>query len=215
MPSGILRFEVGKNPPLTCKTEYYTPPRLSPAGYAAFNARGSDVDSNGVVWTAFGSGHVASFDRSKCKITNGPTATGDHCPEGWRFYRLPGPPNPGSTPDQGSADWPYLTWVDHQNVVGLGKDVVYMPGSQSDSIVGFIPNKEKFVTLRIPYPLGTLARSLDARVDDAHAGWKGRGIWTSNNGAVHAHYEKSALDTAANEYSKVIKIQLRPDPLAK
>jgi hypothetical protein len=28
----------------------------------------------------------------KCKgPLNGPTATGDHCPEGWSFYRVPYP----------------------------------------------------------------------------------------------------------------------------
>ena len=34
---------------------------------------------------------LASFDRSKCKVLNGPTATGQHCPEGWTMYPVPGP----------------------------------------------------------------------------------------------------------------------------
>jgi hypothetical protein len=40
------------------------------------------VDSNGVFWVALSRGHLGSFDRRKCKATNGPTATGKHCPEG-------------------------------------------------------------------------------------------------------------------------------------
>ena len=42
-----------------------------------------DIDRNGVVWVALASGHLASFDRRKCKgPLNGPTATGQHCPRG-------------------------------------------------------------------------------------------------------------------------------------
>ena len=50
-----------------------------------YGPRGIDVDLNGVVWTVLSSGHLASFDRSKCKgPLNGPQAvTGKLCPEGW------------------------------------------------------------------------------------------------------------------------------------
>ena len=55
-----------------------------------------DIDSKGVVWVSLGSGHIGSFDRRKCKgPLNGPKATGDHCPEGWSFYKYPGPGLPG------------------------------------------------------------------------------------------------------------------------
>ena len=57
----------------------------------AFSPRGLDIDRNGVVWTVLASGHFASFDRRKCKVLNGPTATGQHCPEGWAFYPFPAP----------------------------------------------------------------------------------------------------------------------------
>ena len=46
---------------------------------------------DGVYWVALASGHVGSFDRRKCKVLNGPTATGKHCPEGWTLHQLPGP----------------------------------------------------------------------------------------------------------------------------
>ncbi len=36
------------------------------------------------------SGHLANFDRRKCKgPLNGPTATGQQCPEGWTLYPEP------------------------------------------------------------------------------------------------------------------------------
>ena len=57
----------------------------------AIGPRGGDVDTNGVYWVALASGHVGEFDRRKCKVLNGPTALGKHCPEGWTLHQLPGP----------------------------------------------------------------------------------------------------------------------------
>ena len=59
---------------------------------SGFGIRGADIDKQGVVWASLASGHLASFDRRKCKgPLNGPKATGDHCPEGWAFHQYPGP----------------------------------------------------------------------------------------------------------------------------
>ena len=69
-----------------------------------FSPRGMDVDRNGVVWAALASGHMASFDRRKCKgPLNGPKATGQHCPEGWTLYAEPLPQLKGVTAS-GSAE---------------------------------------------------------------------------------------------------------------
>ena len=63
-----------------------------------FSPRGMDIDRNGVVWAALASGHMASFDRRKCKgPLNGPNATGQHCPEGWTLYAEPLPQLKGVT----------------------------------------------------------------------------------------------------------------------
>jgi hypothetical protein len=115
-PGLIVRVDPGTNPPETALTEAYEP--LFP-GYAP---RGMDIDSQGVVWTTLASGHLGSFDRRKCKVLNGPTATGKHCPEGWTLYRLPGPQLAGVT-DDGSAESPYYSWVDQHGTLGLGNDV--------------------------------------------------------------------------------------------
>lgn len=208
VPSGIIRVEVGDNPPLTCKTEYYEPPQQNGL-YSAFNARGVDVDSRGIAWVAFGSGHIGRFDRNACKVKNGPAATGQHCPEGWKIYRFPGPALKSATTNTGSTSWHYLTFVDHHNGSGLGKDIPLFPASTSDSIVAFLPDSEKFVELRIPYPLSAYPRGLDVRIDDPKAGWKGRGIWSSYNTATLHHVEGGV-----GTYSKVFQIQVRPDPLA-
>ena len=85
-PGAVIRLDPGTNPPETALAEVFNIP------LPGFSSRGSDIDRNGVVWVSLGSGHLGEFDRGKCKgPLNGPTATGDHCPEGWTFHRFPGP----------------------------------------------------------------------------------------------------------------------------
>ena len=63
---------------------------------------------------------------------------------------------------------------------------------------------------RYPYPLGYYTKWMDGRIDDAAAGWKGRGIWTTVSTRAPFHMEGGKGTT-----SKVVKFQLRPDPLAR
>ena len=87
VPGRIFRLELGGNPPETFKAEVYEPPFETPAlpqDEWGFSPRGIDVARDGIIWTALsGSGHLASFDRTKCAVLKGPEATGQHCPEGW------------------------------------------------------------------------------------------------------------------------------------
>ena len=166
-----------------------------------------DIDSRGVVWMGLASGQFASFDRGGCKgPLNGPTATGQHCPEGWTLYRFPGPQFRGA-PDTGSAESSYYTWVDQHDTFGLGKDVPIATGNLSDSLLAL--KDGKFVTLRVPYPIGFYAKGLDGRIDDPNAGWKGRGLWSTFATRAPFHLEGGKGTT-----SKVVHFQLRPDPLA-
>src|ERR1051325_3343452 len=96
----IVRVVPGADPTHTALTEIYEPP---PPG---FGPRGGDVDSNGVYWVSLASGHLASFDRRKCKSTTKPSATGQQCAEGWTFYQLPGP-QVKNVSDPGSAEASY------------------------------------------------------------------------------------------------------------
>src|SRR6185295_7274972 len=91
MHGSVVRLVPGSNPPATALSEVYEVPWNNPkASGQGFAPRGMDVDSNNVVWTVLSSGHLASFDRRKCKgPLNGPTATGQHCPEGWALYPMP------------------------------------------------------------------------------------------------------------------------------
>ena len=113
-----------------------------------------DVDRNGVVWAALASGHLASFDRRKCKgPLNGPTATGQHCPEGWTLYPEPLPQLKGVT-DSGSAEASYYTWVDQFDTLGLGANMPIDTGNASEGLLAL--KDGKWVVLRVPYPTGLL-----------------------------------------------------------
>ena len=211
IPGRIMRLEIGDNPPESCKTEVYEPPfGENSFGFNSYTPRGIDVDRNGIVWTALaGSGHLASFDRSQCEILNGPEATGQHCQEGWTLYRTPGPSFKGA-PAETSADFQYYNWVDQFNILGLGENIPIANGSGSDSLLAFLPETEEWVKLRVPYPLGFYSRGMDGRIDDAEAGWKGRGIYADygQNAVWHIEGGKRTL-------SSIVKFQMRPDPLAK
>jgi len=80
--------------------------------------------------------------------------------------------------------------------------------SSSDAIYAYVDGK--YITMRVPYPMGFHTRGMDGRIDDPNAGWKGRGIWTTHAGQAGWHQEGGK-----SERPKVIKFQVRPNPLAK
>jgi hypothetical protein len=210
-PGRIARLEIGNNPPATCKSEVYEPPfnPKVPNGIAGYAPRGLDVDRNGVLWTALSGGpHMASFDRRKCKVMNGGTATGQQCADGWKLYPAPGPQMKGVT-NSGSADFPYYNWVDQFDTLGLGKNVPIMDGSGSDSLLALMPDTGRWVVLRVPYPLGFYSRGLDGRIDDPRSGWKGRGVWADYGSNLAWH-----IEGGKGTKGSLVKFQMRPSPLA-
>jgi len=209
MPGALVRFVPGSHPPETALAEYYEVPWNNPkAPVQGFSPRGMDVDSKGVVWAPLSSGHYASFDRRKCKgPLNGPAAaTGQHCPEGWTLYPFPGPNYKGAV-ENGSADSAYYNFVDRFDMLGVGKDVPLATGNLSEGLLVLVDGK--FMTLRVPYPMGYYAKGLDGRIDNPNAGWKGKGIYTPISTRAPFHMEGGKGTT-----SKLVKFQMRPDPLA-
>jgi len=202
-PGQIIRVDLGSNPSETALSEVYE----VPVEKGAYGIRGMDIDRNGVAWASLASGHLASFDRRKCKVLNGPTATGKHCPEGWTLYPLPGPQFQNLSAS-GSAESSYYTWVDQFDTFGLGKDVPIATGNLNDALLAMADGK--FVTLRVPYPMGFYAKWMDGRIDDPNAGWKGRGLWATFGNRTPFH-----IEGGKGTKPKVLKFQLRPDPLAK
>ena len=202
-PGYIVRVDRGNNPPESCVTEVYKVPE------PGLDPRGIDVDSNGVVWTALAaSSHLASFDRRKCKsLTGVRKVDGSDCPEGWTLYMTPGPKFKNT---EIPADFHYYNWVDRQNVLGFGANTPLANGSNSDSILVLNPQTRQWVTLRVPYPLGFYSRGMDARIDDAKAGWKGRGLW-ANYGTHFVWHIEGGKGTKG----KMVHFQLRDNPLQR
>ena len=199
-PGSIVRMVPGEDPPRTTLSELYEVP------LPGFGVRGADIDRNGVVWVSLGSGHLGAFDRRKCAgPLNGPMATGRHCPEGWRFYDLPGPgfkDLPGY-----SVESSYYTWVDQHNTLGLGANVPIATGNLFDGVHALVDGS--FITLRIPYPLGFYTKGFEGRIDDPDAGWKGRGLWVPSG-------DRTPWLKEDGKGSKplVVQFQMRPHPLA-
>jgi hypothetical protein len=205
-----MRVIPGPNPSETALTEIYELPAVTDpkADVLGFSPRGGDVDRNGVFWAALASGHLASFDRRKCKgPLNGPKATGQHCREGWTFHAEPLPQFKGVT-DDGSVEGSYYTWVDQFNTSGLGANTPINTGNASEALLAL--QKGNWVVMRVPYPLGFYTKWMDGRIDNEKIGWKGRGLWATISTRAPFH-----METGKGTTSKVMQFQVRPDPLAK
>jgi hypothetical protein len=206
MPGKIIRID-----PKTCVGEAYEPPFDPAAGVVGYTPRGIDIDSNGVIWTALASsGHLASFDRRKCKgPLQGPSSTnGQHCREGWTLHPVPGPRFKGVRGDV-AVDFQYYNFVDRFDTFGLGTNTPFANGTNSDSLLALRPDGT-WLVFRVPYPLGFFSRGMDGRIDDPKAGWKGR--------AIYADYGPNAvwhMEGGLGTRSAVVKFQLRSDPLAR
>jgi hypothetical protein len=172
------------------KTTTFTDYPLPPPGRGP---RGIDASTDGLIWFATGSGHLGRFDPKTEKFT---------------YWETPGPKIKGTGPETGSADFQYYIWVDQFNTLGLGKNIVVVNGSNSDSLLAFNPSTEKFTVIRVPYPVSFFQRGLDGRIDDENGGWKGRGWWVPNSDDPIIFAEKVKMGYIAH-------VQLRPNPLAK
>jgi hypothetical protein len=128
------------------------------------------VDDNGVLWENWQQiDTVTSFDRRKCKGSlKGPSATGKQCPEGWTVFRK-------RDQNADSANIFYLIYMDPQNVLGLGENIPVVGGANTDALLALLPATGKWVTMKVPYPMGYFPRSMQLRIDDPKAGWKGLG----------------------------------------
>jgi hypothetical protein len=122
---------------------------------------------------------------------------------------MPGPNFKGVT-EPITTEWSYYNWVDRYSTLGLGEDIPIAAGTNSDSLMVLHPATRAWTIMRVPYPLGFYTRGLDGRIDDARAGWKGRGVWAGNASRAVWHTEGGRTRGA-----QIVHFQMRPDPLAK
>ena len=126
-------------------------------------------------------------------------------PKAGRSTNIPGPGFEGI--GENSAESSYYTWVDQHNTLGLGENVPMSTANLSD---GFVALKDgKMVMLRVPYPMGFYAKGFDGRIDDPNAGWKGRGLWSTNGDRT-----PWLMEGGKGSKPRAVHIQVRPDPLA-
>jgi hypothetical protein len=85
-----------------------------------------------------------------------------------------------------------------------------MNGSNSDTLIALNPRTKEWTYLRVPYPLGFYSRGMDGRINDPNAGWKGRALW-ANYGTHFVWHVEGGKGTKG----KIVKFQIRPDPLAR
>ena len=113
-----------------------------------------------------------------------------------------------ASPTAAAAEARYYTWVDQHDTLGLGKDVPIATGNQNDSLIAL--KDGKMINLVVPYPMGFCAKGLDGRIDDRQCRLEGPR-------RVVEHRQPHALPPRRRQGQepKVVKFQLRPDPLAK
>src|SRR6266516_3353774 len=126
---------------------------------------------------------------------------------GWTLYPFPGPQF-RDVKESGSVEASYYTWVDQFDTFGLGKNVPIATGNMNDALLALVDGK--FVVLRVPYPIGYFTKWMDGRIDDSSAGWKGKSLWSTYSTRTMFH-----LEGGKENRPKVVRFQLRPDPLAR
>jgi hypothetical protein len=52
---------------------------------------------------------------------------------------------------------------------------------------------DKWVVLRVPFPMSFYAKGLEGHIDNPDAGWKGRGVWTPRGpvSVMRASFERN------------------------
>jgi hypothetical protein len=98
--------------------------------------------------------------------------------------------------------------VDWFDTLGLGANTPINTGNASEGLLAL--KDGTWVVLRVPYPLGYYTKWMDGRIDDPKGGWKGRGIYSTISTRTPFHME-GGKGTAP----KIVRFQMRPDPLAK
>src|SRR5204863_2781488 len=79
------------------------------------------------------------------------------------------------------------------------RNVPIATGNMSDALEALVGGK--FVTLRVPYPMGFHAKGMDGRNDDATMGWKSRGVWSTYAGRAVPHRGRPGHDQQGCEVS--------------
>ena len=154
------------------------------------------------------SGHLASFDRRNARarsmVRPRPAGTARragrciHCPDRNSKASTTGQRAKRAT----TPGWTSSTRRSGQERADGNRQPVRLAAALVDG---------KFVTLRVPYPMGFYAKGLDGRIDDP-GGAAGR---AAACGRPTRHRAPFHMEGGKGTTSKVVNFQVRPDPLAR
>ena len=153
------------------------------------------------------SGYMAA-STGKRKILNGPTATGNHCPEGCTLIDFPGPQFAGMA-QTGSAEASYYTWVDQFDVLGLGKNAPIATVTSTNYCRpgrGPVCRSVSSVSDRLFYQVD------GRRIDDPGAGWKGKALWPTFATRAMFHLKPEKAPDPRWSGSSFVPIRSRASP---
>ena len=200
----------GANPPETALAEVYEPPFDNPrrrcrasrrAAWTSIATASSGRRSRAATWRA----SIAASARGRSTARRRPAST---APRAGRSIAEPLPQFKGVT-DSGSAEASYYTWVDQFDTLGLGANTPINTGNASEGAAG-AEGRQVGRAARAVSDWASTRSGWTAASTIPNAGWKGRGLWATVSTRAPFHMEAGKGTT-----SKVMKFQLRPDPLAK
>ena len=168
-----------------------------------------DVDSNDVVWTVLSSGQLAELRSPQVQgAAQRPDGDRPALPRRLDAVSAARARTTRAPSIRRAPTRRYYDFVDRFDMLGVGKDVPIATGNVSEGLLALVDGK--FMTFRVPYPMGFFAKGMDGRIDNPNAGWKGKGIYTTYATRAPFHAEGGKGTT-----SKLVKFQVRPDPLSK
>ena len=155
------------------------------------------------------SGHMGKFDRSKCKVLQrARDRDRPALPGGLDALSVPRPAACGHRAEPAARRRATTPGSISSTRSGSARNVPWATGNANESLMALVDGQ--WLNFVVPYPLGFYAKWMDGRIDDPNAGWKGRGVWATYGTRTPFH-----LETGKGTRPKVVKFQLRPDPLAR
>ena len=119
---------------------------------------------------------------------NGPAAaTGKQCPGRLDALSVPGSAVQGRRRNRAARTTPITSGSIDSTRSASARTCRSRPANGGEALLALVDGK--FVTLRVPYPMGFFAKNVDGRIDDPNAGWKGKGIWTTIGTRAPFHNE--------------------------
>jgi hypothetical protein len=115
--------------------------------------------------------------------------------------------------DPGAQENPSYVWVDWFNILGLGPNVPFETGNQSDSLHALVDGH--FVERRVPYPMGFFAKGLEGRIGRSERRLEGArlmGDLGQPHAAAYRGHRRAGSRRAGSHAADIVEPARRPIP---